>query len=254
MAKQFEGKVALITGGNSGIGKVTSIKFAEAGAKVVIAARRSEEGEKTVEEIRKVGGEAVFIKTNVAQSSEVEDLVSKTVAAYHRLDYAFNNAGVGGGGPLHEFTEEDWDRIVDINLKGTWLCMKYQIRQMLKQGSGAIVNNSSGAGLTGYSRSPLYSASKHGVIGLSKSAALQYITKGIRINVVCPGVIMTPMIENAYESGPGVKEWFESIQPTGQAGDPEEVAHAVLWLCSDTASFVTGVALPVDGGALSGIW
>ena len=254
MSKPLEGKVALITGGNSGIGKATSITFAEAGAKVVIAARRSNEGEQTVEEIRQAGGEAIFIKTDVARAEEVEELVSKTVSTYGKLDYAFNNAGIGGGGPLHESTEEDWDRIVDINLKGTWLCMKYQITQMLKQDGGAIVNNSSGAGLTGYSRNPMYSASKHGVIGLSKSAALQYITRGIRINVVCPGVIMTPMIESAYNSGPGVKEWFESLQPTGCGGRPEEVAQAVLWLCSDAASFITGVALPVDGGALSGIW
>ena len=254
MSRPLEGKVALITGGNSGIGKATSIAFAESGAKVVVAARRFNEGEQTVEEIRQAGGEAIFIKTDVARAEEVEALVSKTVSTYDKLDYAFNNAGIGGGGPLHESTEEDWNRVVNINLKGTWLCMKYQITQMLKQGGGAIVNNSSAAGLTGYSRNPLYSASKHGVIGLSKSAALQYVTKGIRINVVCPGLIMTPMIESAYDSGPGVKEWFESLQPTGRGGSPGEVAQAVLWLCSDFASFITGVALPVDGGALSGIW
>ena len=254
MEKHLEGKVALITGGNSGIGKSTAVKFAQAGAKVVIAARRVDEGEQTAEEIRQANDEAIFIKTDVAQAEEVEALVNKTVSTYGRLDYAFNNAGIGGGGPLHESTEEDWNLLVDINLKGTWLCMKHQITQMLEQGGGAIVNNSSAAGLTGYCRNPLYSASKHGVIGLSKSAALQYVTKGIRINVVCPGLIMTPMIERAYNSGPGVKEWFESQQPTGHGGSPEEVAQTVLWLCSDDASLITGVALPVDGGALSGIW
>jgi NAD(P)-dependent dehydrogenase (short-subunit alcohol dehydrogenase family) len=254
MPRPFEGKVALVTGGNSGIGKATALMFAQEGAWVVIAARRVDEGMQTVEEIQQAGGEAFFVRTDVAQAAEVEALVRKTIATYGRLDCAFNNAGIGGGGLLHEFPEEDWDRIVDINLKGVWLCMKYQITQMLMQGGGAIVNDSSGAGLTGFVRSPCYAASKHGVIGLSKSAALQYATKGIRINVVCPGVIMTPMIECAFASGPGVQEWFLSKQPTGSGGRPEEVAQAVVWLCSDAASFVTGVALPVDGGALSGFW
>jgi NAD(P)-dependent dehydrogenase (short-subunit alcohol dehydrogenase family) len=254
MSRPFEGKVALVTGGNTGIGKATAILFAQAGAQVVIAARRVDEGMQTVEEIRQAGGEAIFVRTDVAQAAEVEALVRQTVATYGRLDCAFNNAGIGGGGLLHEVSEAEWDRMVNINLKGVWLCMKYQITQMLTQGGGAIVNDSSAAGLTGYARGPIYAASKHGVIGVSKSAALQYVTKGIRINVVCPGLIMTPMIERAFASGPGVKEWFESKQPTGSGGRPEEVAQAVVWLCSDAASFVTGVALPVDGGLLSGVW
>lgn len=254
MAKSFKDKVALVTGGNSGIGKATAIKFAQEGAKVVIAARRIDEGGQTVEQIREKEGEAIFIKTDVSQAKEVEALVHETVAMYGRLDFAFNNAGTGGGGPLHELAEEDWDSILDVNLKGVWLCMKYQIIQMLEQGGGGIVNDSSLTGLTGYVRSPVYAASKHGVIGLSKSAALQYVKLGIRINVVCPGVIMTPMIEGAFASGPEVKEWFESKQPTGKVGNPEDVAQAVVWLCSDAASFVTGVALPVDGGAFAGFW
>jgi NAD(P)-dependent dehydrogenase (short-subunit alcohol dehydrogenase family) len=255
MSTLFEGKVVLVTGGNAGIGKATAIKFAQEGARVVIAARRAEEGEQTVAEIRRLGGEALFIKTDVSQAVEVEAMVQRTVDAYGRLDCAFNNAGVGGGAPLlHDFSEDDWDRIVDINLKSVWLCMKYQIPQMLAQGSGTIVNNSSIAGLTGYILNPVYAASKHGVIGLSKSAALQYVKQGIRINVVCPGVTMTNMIERAIARRPDIKEWFESHQPTGRGGTPEQVAEAVVWLCSDAASLITGVALPVDGGMLSGLW
>jgi NAD(P)-dependent dehydrogenase (short-subunit alcohol dehydrogenase family) len=254
MARPFEGKVALVTGGSTGIGKATALAFAQAGARVVIAARRVDEGRQAVEDIREAGGEALFVRTDVTQATEVEALICTTVATYGRLDYAFNNAGISGGGLLHEVSEEEWDRMVNINLKGVWLCMKYQIPQMLRQGGGAIVNDSSAAGLTGFVRSPVYAATKHGVIGVSKSAALQYATQGIRINVVCPGLIMTPFIERVFASGPGVKEWFESQQPTGSGGRPEEVAQAVVWLCSDAASFVTGVALPVDGGLLAGVW
>jgi NAD(P)-dependent dehydrogenase (short-subunit alcohol dehydrogenase family) len=254
ISRPFEGKAALVTGGNDGIGKATAIAFAEAGAKVVIAARRTAEGERAVEEIRVKGGEALFVETDVARARDVEALVQRTAATYGRLDCAFNNAGVAGGGLLHEFTEADWDRIIDINLKGVWLCMKYQIAQMLRQSGGAIVNDSSAAGLVGLTRSPVYSASKHGVIGLSRSAALQYVTQGIRVNAVCPGLIMTARMERVFATGPGIKEWFESQQPTGHGGRPEEVAQAVVWLCSDAASFVTGVAFPIDGGSLAGFW
>jgi NAD(P)-dependent dehydrogenase (short-subunit alcohol dehydrogenase family) len=172
MARPFEGKVALVTGGNTGIGKATAMTFARQGAQMVIAARRIDEGMQAVEEIRQAGGEAIFVRTDVAQATEFEALIRTTVATYGRLDCAFNNAGIGGGGLLHEVAEEAWDRMVNINLKGVWLCMKYQITQMLMQGDGAIVNDSSAAGLTGYVRSPVYAASKHGVIGISKSAAL----------------------------------------------------------------------------------
>lgn len=255
MPRSYEGKVVVVTGGNGGIGTATAIMFAQAGARVVIAARRVAEGEQTVASIRQTGGEALFVRTDVTQAAEVEALVHKTVATYGRLDCAFNNAaGMGGGGPLHTLTEEDWDRTMEVNLKSMWLCMKYQIAQMLTQGGGAIVNNASVAGLTGLSHSPTYAASKHGIIGLSKSAALQYVSQGIRINVVCPGLIMTSRMEQVFARGPGVKEWFESKQPTGTGGVPEEAAQAVLWLCSEVASFVTGVALPVDGGLLSGLW
>ena len=253
MTRPFEGKVTLVTGGNSGIGKATAILFAQQGARVVIAARRVEEGEATVAEIRGGGGEAIFVKTDVSLAADAEALVKQTIAAYGRLDCAFNNAGVSGGALLHELTEADWDRMIAVNLKGVWQGMKHQIIQMLAQGAGTIVNDSSVAGLTGYVRSPHYSASKHGVIGLSKSAALQYVNKGIRINCVCPGMIMTPMIEGAFAI-PGVEEWFRTRLPAGRGGNPEEVAEAVTWLCSDAASFVTGVAFPVDGGAVSGLW
>jgi len=253
MSGPFDGKVALITGGNSGIGKATALLFAKQGARVVIAARRVDEGEATVAEIRRNGGEAIFVKTDVAQAADAEAMVKRAVAEYGRLDCAFNNAGVSGGALLHEVAEADWDRMVGVNLKGVWLGMKYQIIQMLSQGGGGvIVNDSSVAGLSGYARSAHYSATKHGVIGLSKSAALQYLKKGIRINVVCPGMIMTPMIERAFAI-PGVEEWFRSRLP-GRGGNPDEVAQAVVWLCSDAASYVTGVAFPVDGAASAGLW
>ncbi len=252
MTKPFAGKVALVTGGNSGIGRATAVAFAAAGAAVVIAARRVEEGEATVAEIRAAGGQALFVRTDVAVGAEVEALVARTVAEYGRLDCAFNNAGISGGGLLHEVTEADWDRMIAVNLKGVWLCLKYEIIQMLKQGGGAIVNDSSVAGLIGYGRSTHYAASKHGVIGLTKSAALQYAKRGIRINAVCPGMIKTPMIDRAI-ANPGVEAWFLTRLPLGRAGQPEEVARAVTWLCSDEASFVSGVAFPVDGATAAGL-
>jgi NAD(P)-dependent dehydrogenase (short-subunit alcohol dehydrogenase family) len=254
MVRPFEDKVALITGGNSGIGKATALAFAQAGAQVVIAARRVDEGTQTVTEIRRLGGKAEFVQTDVAHAKEVESLVRTTVSRFGRLDCAFNNAGLGGDGLLHEWAEEDWDRLLDTNLKGVWLCMKYEITQMLTQEGGVIVNNSSVAGLSGYVRSPVYAASKHGLIGLSKSAALQYVAKGIRINVVCPGLVLTPLVEQTFAKDTGLKEWLQSRQPAGGGGRPEEIAEAVVWLCSDAASFVTGTAIPVDGGMLAGIW
>ncbi|MCH7744572.1 MAG: SDR family oxidoreductase [Chloroflexi bacterium] len=252
MAGSFEGKVAVVTGGNSGIGRATAIKFAQEGAKVVIAARRVPEGEETVEMIRKAGGDAIFVKTDVTQAAEVEAMVNKTIQTYGRLDCAFNNAGGGRGGLTHELTEDDWDFTINVNLKGVWLCMKYEIIEMLKQGGGSIVNDSSAAGLFGFVYSPIYSASKHGVIGLTKSAALQYAKEGIRINAVCPGVVLTPMVEQAIANIPGIEDWFLSGEPIGRFGTSEEIAEATVWLCSDAASFVTGVAMPVDGGAIAG--
>jgi NAD(P)-dependent dehydrogenase (short-subunit alcohol dehydrogenase family) len=252
MTLPFADKVALVTGGNSGIGRATAIAFAEQGARVAIAARRVAEGEATVAEIRRAGGEAIFVPTDVSVAAQVEALVRRVVSEYGRLDCAFNNAGVSGAALVHELAEADWDRMIAVNLKGVWLAMKYEIIQMLEQGGGSIVNDSSVAGLTGYGRSIHYAASKHGVIGLTKSAALQYAKKNIRVNAVCPGMILTPMIERALAT-PGVEEWFLSRLPVGRPGNPAEVARAVTWLCSDHASFVTGATLPVDGATAAGL-
>jgi len=254
MTAELQGKVVLVTGGTSGIGRDTAVLFAKAGAKVVIAGRREVEGKETVELVRVAAGEALFVKADVSKASEVEALVQKTVEKFGRLDIAFNNAGIEGiWVPITEQSEEDWDRTMDINLKGVWLCLKYEIRQMLKQGGGgAIVNMASAAGLVGLPGAATYSASKHGVIGLTKSAALENARKGIRVNVVCPAVIETPMAERAY-SEPEFHKFAVGLHPIGRFGRAEEVAEAVLWMCSDRASFMTGQSLVLDGGLLAGV-
>ena len=253
MSGRFQGKVALVTGGNSGIGRATAQAFAREGAKVVIAARRASEGDETVGMINQANGEAIFVKTDVSKASDVEALMQKTVETYGRLDCAFNNAGVYGiEVPVHEYTEEDWEYVMDINLKGVWLCMRSEIRQMLKHGGGAIVNDSSTSGLVGGQRESAYVASKHGVIGLTKSAALEYAMDGIRVNAVCPGWIRTPMVESIVSTSPEREALAISKEPVGRMGTPEEVAEAVVWLCSDAASFVTGHSMAVDGGILAG--
>jgi len=247
MEKIFENKVAIVTGGSFGIGRAAAIAFANRGAKVVIA--DWVEDHETLDSIRSSGGEAIFVKCDVSDESSVKALVEKALSTYGRVDLAFNNAGVEGhSAPTHECTMENWDRTVDVNLKGIWLCMKYEIPVMLKQGKGAIVNNASIAGLVGFANIPAYVASKHGVIGLTKNAALEYAKLGIRTNVVCPGVIKTPMIDRFTGKNKEVEKQFESMEPVGRLGQPEEVAEAVMWLCSDASSFVTGDAIPVDGG------
>lgn len=252
MAGTFAGKVALVTGGNSGIGKATALAFAQEGAKVVIAARRVQEGVETVSMIKDAGGEALFIQTDVSKAVEVERMVQQTVEVYGRLDCAFNNAGISTGRvTMIEETEENFDQVIHINLKGVWLCMKQEIHQMLMQGSGTIVNDSSAAGLHGVRRGSTYAASKFGVIGLTKSAALEYAKQGIRVNAVCPGWIHTPMVERGMQRNPELETQIIEQEPVGRIGRPEEVAAAVLWLCSDAASFVTGIAMPVDGGLLA---
>ncbi len=251
MNKILKDRVALVTGGGSGIGRSTALAFAEEGAKVVVADVMVEGGEETVKMIKEAGGEAMFVKTDVSKAKEVEALVQKAVDEYSRLDCAFNNAGIEGEiSSLQEQSEENWDRVISINLKGVWLCMKYEIPQMLKQGSGAIVNTSSIAGLTGQG-TIAYGASKHGVVGMTKVAALENATTGIRVNAVCPAAIHTSMVEKVMSSDPSIKAYIENMQPMGRVGQPEEVSQAVVWLCSDAASFTTGHALPIDGGLMA---
>ena len=250
MAAKFEGKVALVTGGSSGIGRATALAFAKEGATVVIADILVEAGEETVRMIKGAGSEAILIKTDVSKAAEVEAVIKKTVESYGRLDYAVNNAGIEGDtAPTADCTEENWDRVININLKGAWLCMKYEIPQMLAQGGGAIVNISSIAGLVGVPGLVCaYVASKHGILGLTKIAALEYAKAGIRVNAVCPGPIRTPMLDRFIGGRPEVEAQFEALEPVGRIGKPEEIAEAVVWLCSDAASFVTGHPLAVDGG------
>jgi NAD(P)-dependent dehydrogenase (short-subunit alcohol dehydrogenase family) len=253
MTKDLQDKVVLVTGGTSGIGRESAILFAKAGAKVVIAGRREAEGQETVDLVRAAGGDGLFVKADVAKAAEVESLVQKTVQKFGRLDTAFNNAGIEGAWtPITEQTEEDWDRTIDINLKGVWLCLKYEIRQMLNQGSGgAIVNMSSVAGLMGSAGAATYCASKHGVIGLTKSAALENSRKNIRVNAVCPAVIETDMGERLF-GAPDIRSRAIGLHPIGRFGTPMEIAEAVVWMCSDRASFMTGQYLVLDGGLLAG--
>ncbi len=247
MEKIFQNKVAIITGGSFGIGKATAIAFAKEGAKVVVA-DIIEDGA-TLAVIQSAGGEAMFISCDVSSEDSVKAMVEKTIDQYGRLDFAFNNAGVEGySAPTHECASDNWSKTININLKGVWLCMKYEIPHLLKQGKGAIVNNASIAGLVGFPNIPAYVASKHGVIGLTKNAALEYAKLGIRVNAVCPGVIRTPMVDRFTGKNKEVEKQFENMEPVGRMGEPEEVAAAVTWLCSDASSFVTGHSLTVDGG------
>ena len=253
MTRELEGKVGLVTGGTSGIGRDTAVLFAKAGAKVVVAGRRELEGEETIELVRAAGGYGLFVKADVSKASEVDTLIQKAVERFGRLDIAFNNAGTEGVWvPIIQQSEEDWDRTIDINLKGVWLCLKYEIRQMLKQGGGgAIVNMGSIMGLIGSAGAAAYGASKHGVIGLTKAAALENARSGIRVNAVCPAAIETPLAERIY-GAPGVHKYVLGCHPIGRFGRPSEIGEAVVWMCSDRASFMTGQSLVLDGGFLAG--
>jgi NAD(P)-dependent dehydrogenase (short-subunit alcohol dehydrogenase family) len=249
MARRFEGKVALVTGGAAGLGLATALAFAREGASVVIADVKEEAGQAAVQKITDTGGKAIFVKTDVSRAEEVKMLIDKAVETFGRLDCAFNNAGIEGkSASTADCTEENWDRVININLKGLWLCMKYEIPQMLKQGGGAIVNMSSVAGLVGFEGMPAYCASKGGVIQLTKTAALEYARNGIRVNAVCPGGIETEMIERVATTSPEMKQNLINMHPVGRLGRPEEVADVVLWLCSDESSFVTGYPVAIDGG------
>jgi NAD(P)-dependent dehydrogenase (short-subunit alcohol dehydrogenase family) len=250
MARRLEGKVVLVTGAGSGIGRATALACVREGAKVVAADVQVEGGEATVAQIKQAGGEATFVQADVSRAAAVAALVVKVVATYGRIDCAHNNAGIEGAMAMTaDYPEADWDRVIGVNLKGVWLCMKYELPHMLRQGGGAIVNTSSLAGLVGARRMSAYVASKHGVAGLTKTAALEYAKSGIRINAVCPGIIRTPMVERAFLSRHAdLADRLASAEPIGRLGTPEEVAEAVVWLCSDAASFVTGHTLSVDGG------
>ena len=251
MTDQMAGKVALVTGGSSGIGRAAALAFAAEGARVAIASRTRATGEEAVRAIAQNGGEAIWIEADVSRAGQVAAMVERVVETYGRLDYAFNNAGGGRrGGPIVDIEEAEWNRTIDVYLKSVWLCMKYEIPELLKAGGGAIVNNSSVDGERAFPMDPVYSAAKHGVLGLTRSASAQYADQGIRINAVCPAWIEIPRILEIMKSDPDAQAELEFHQPIGRLGKPEEVGQAVIWLCSDSASFIVGAALPVDGGYL----
>lgn len=244
--RRFVGKVAFITGAASGIGRATAKAFAAEGARVAIADRSEDALAQVASEVKAAGGEVLAITCDVSKSEQVEAAVAQTVAAFGRLDIAFNNAGVENKATqVHEIDPAEWDRILDINLRGTFVCMKHEIAQMLRQGGGVVVNTSSGAGIRGVAGGSAYAASKHAIIGLTKSAALDYAKANIRVNAILPGNIETPMMDRF--TGGDMQKAID-LEPVGRLGKPEEIAEAVLWMCSDLGGFVTGAAISVDGG------
>ena len=253
MAGMLQDQVALVTGGSTGIGRTTALAFAREGASVVIANRSVEGGEETVRLIADQGGDAMFVRTDVSQSAEVEALITQAVERYGRLDCAFNNAGYEGlRVPTADVTEADWEQALNTNLTGVWLCMKYAIRQMLTQTQGCIVNMSSVVGLAGLNGiSPALVACHHGIIGLTRQAAVEYARAGIRVNAVCPTATRTERFERVHGADPAVEARMGARNPSGRIGQPEDAAEAVVWLCSEAASFVVGHTLVVDGGVLA---
>lgn len=253
MDKLFKNKVALVTGGSYGIGRAAAVAFAQRGAHVVIADWIADPEGETLRLINEAGADGLFVRCDVSSTEQVQEMTEKTVATFGGIDYAFNNAGIEGiTGITHECTEANWDKTMNVNLKGVWLCMKYQIPYMLQRGKGAIVNCASIAGLSGFTGLPAYTASKHGIIGLTKTAALEYAKQGIRVNAVCPGVIHTAMVDRVTGRDKEVEKKYIAMEPIGRMGLPEEVAETVVWLCSDAASFITGHAMAVDGGFTAG--
>ena len=250
MTELLAGKVALITGSASGIGRATALACAREGARTVVSDVDIEGGGETVAMIERSAGEAIFVRADVTEEEEVAALVQSAVAAYGQLDCAFNNAGLEREytHPTERFSEESFRATIETNVHGVWLCMKYEIEQMSKQGSGAIVNSSSIAGLVGIPRQPVYVGSKHAVSGMTKSAAVEFAERGIRINAVAPGLVDTPLMERIYASNPDLRAEADSWQPIGRPGKPEEIAEAVVWLMSDRASYVLGHVMAVDGG------
>lgn len=255
MSGRLEGKVAIVTGASSGLGKSTALAFAREGAAVIVGARRAAETEATAQQIRDLGGRATAMAMDVSSEPQVKALIEAALQAYGHLDIAFNNAGIfDPEGLLHEASPDYWDKIMDINLKGTFLCMKHEIPPMLGQGGGAIVNMSSSAGLVGWDAMPLYATSKWGVIGLTKSAALQYAPTGLRINAVCPAFTRIESLDAVLTEDPRAEDPLVATIPLGRLGTMEGVAEAVVWLASDAASFCTGQALALDGGQTIGLW
>ena len=248
----FTDKVVLITGAGNGIGRATAIAFGQQGASVVVADMSRSAGEETTALITQAGGIATFILCDVTKDQDVQSMVDGTIETYGKLDIAFNNAGIEiEHSKLADGDEATYDKIMDVNVKGVWRCMKYQIPALLKQSTSAIVNTASIAGLGAAPKMSIYSASKHAVIGLTKSAAVEYGRKGLRVNAICPAAIDTEMVRRAIENDPQKEQFINNLHPVGRIGQPEEVAAAVLYLCSDLAAFTTGVALPIDGGATS---